>query len=369
MNHESSSSWGTVNNQEGAWMDYELYARPGSRPRKTASTINSPFMSGGGGISSRSFTKGRTQVDGAYSLYLATHGMQYLLSLISGDSSGVLEDPSETQVSDFTPLNGGVDNTLPSCSIIHAFETKLGAADGDEISVTQGSLFTGMMANQMSISCGGEDSLAEMTMGFLGKDESAITVLDTAYKLRTGGTDTIQKSHLAGEYFIGWKARLFLGAAGNAEADASDDWTETPFFDFSMNINNNLAFPEFINNTTTHNKPEKTNVRDVTGSFTLAFNGSSDFASGGILDDIFNATVKSVRFDFNRYEDTGTTGANPKQYFRMIFPNVVFTGEGSPGSIDHGLVRIPVSFRATQGSSATPANEYVIRVEPDANQA
>ena len=314
---------------EASWYDCELYARPGSRPRKTSSTSVSPFITGGYGISSSSFIKGKYQVDGGYSLYLATHGMHHLLYMATGDADADGDTEEASGTIEIGTITAGVDNIIPSCSILHAFQ--------ETNAEFEGTLYNGMMLNQLSISCGGEDSLAEMTVGFLGKNEVWVDASDDI------AVANLEQPHKPGEYFIGWKSRLQIGG------------THYPFYDFSMSLNNNLTFPDFIQaGVLSQDKPERSTLRDVSGSFTLALEGESTY--DGILNDMFNATQKTIQMQFFRYDDQITNGS-PSESFTINFPKAIILGDGSPGSIDAGLLRIPVSFRATSGNSTIPTSE------------
>ena len=198
------------------------------------------------------------------------------------------------------------------------------------------------MLNQLTINCGGEESLAEMTLGFLGQDEVWVdkdsTLKFEVYDHDGSGTAKLEKKHKAGEYYIGWRSRLRIAAAGTTPVAGN----EYAFFDFSMSLNNNLTFPDFITGSFEQSKPERSTLRDITGSFTLPFQGKTDYDN--VLSWIFDATPKSLQMTFWRHDDI--VSVTPSHYFIMTFNNVVFLGDGSPGSLDSGLLRIPVSFKA-----------------------
>ena len=349
---------------ENLWYDYELYVRPGSRPRRPANNILNPIMSSGGSLHANSYVEGMSMVDGSYSMYLATHGMQNIIFLATGDRAAtplIEEDPDTTEntstsVGTYSKVvaktkNSGATNTdsdpdiypgedweLPSCSIFHAFDKS-----GNNFS---GSVLAGMMLNQMSINCAGEDSLVELSASFLGKSETWVT--NGANNYNSG---YLERSHLPGEYFVGWQARLSMADAGTITAN-DGDWSSTPFYNFAMTHNNNLNFTGFISGTNSTTKPHRTDLRDVSGNFTLAFSGNSDFAAptsadtDGIINAVLNSTPRAIKLEFSRYNNQ-VAGKARSEYFTIMFPSVVFTGEGSPSSIDDGVIRLPVAFRAT----------------------
>ena len=175
--------------------------------------------------------------------------------------------------------------------------------------------FYGVCVNSLTFSIA-NDNPAMFTINFLGQREELSTY-----------TPVVQGFDFIDEYadiYPSWQAELKLN-------------NETiPYSDFNLEINNNLEFAPFIENTNQYpTKPPFPSLREVTGSFTIEYKDETYYNY------ITNLSGVELKLSL----------INNGQEFTITCPNVVFTDGGSLDSLPEGMLELNLNFTATNISN------------------
>ena len=114
-----------------------------------------------------------------------------------------------------------------------------------------------------------------------------------------------------------------------------------PFSDFTLEVNSNLEFAPFINNTLFNENKPFSGLKEVTGSFTVEYKDDSYY---NMIKDIDNASMK--------LEITNGTS-----WFHIIMPTINFIDGGSLNQIPTGGLELNLSFLSKSNITSNYINE------------
>tara|TARA_B100000029_G_scaffold492580_1_gene554010 strand:- start:1489 stop:2595 length:1107 start_codon:yes stop_codon:yes gene_type:complete len=210
------------------------------------------------------------------------------------------------------------------------------------------SYFSGIRVNSASITAPNQDSVVDIAMQFVGKDgeffdsgEISLPYHLSSYNLYS---DAVNRENP--NYFPSWSTEVTLTKNSTSY--------NMIFGSVRINVNNNLQPIDFINGTKNVTGFHKT-VRSVTGSLVLPLyykNNSSNTTQ--FLKDFFNKQNYSMSIKFN--------AEHGNKYIRFDMPNVLFTNDATPKSINESTVEITIDFTAFPTSNDLTDTELSIVV-------
>jgi len=276
-----------------------------------------------------------------------------------------------------------VNEELKSYAIFHPLE-KIGEDDA------KGYVFTGMMANQFNFNIPNQDAFPDASISFMGQDAIVYTNVTSVSTDITDEERLSKREFNPGTPLVAWNslitiqevARGVIGtpASGDYNPDteegtpASTDYNtdgelpfsnnnflpELPFdiFDFTLNVNNNLIVPDYLDNSQFRQRPIS-GVREITGSFTLGLD--LELVASLVKNDVLDGSQElNVQYMLEKYlfsSDLDNTQKRIKvrlyegsgdnlQMVDLTLNNVIFEQGGTPSDLNINYLRVPMTYRA-----------------------
>ena len=200
-----------------------------------------------------------------------------------------------------------IENPIQSMTLITA---------GGDYDIEKFYRFYGTCVNSLSISVL-ENNPVSFTIDFLGQKEE----LDDFSPHYWG----FEYNDIYANIYPSWQAELKLNG------------TTIPFSDFSLDINNNLEFANFMESDNQYpTKPPFPSLREVIGSFTIEYLDDSYY---NYIQDLTNVNLE-------------LSLVNGNQEFIITCPTIVFADGGSLNSLPEGTLELNLDFTAINNSDS-----------------
>ena len=266
--------------------------RPGSMPSKSQQRTHATYLTGTAFDPSDNVSfSARNIVEGSYNFYVTPS----FITLIKA-------------------CNTLSDGKMPSFTIKHPML--------DNTAVQTGFMFTGMKPNQINISVPGDNSLAEGSISFMGKDVSIDDI---------GAIPSDEDN----SFYEGWSMHV------------NHNTVNYSVYDFNLNINNSLVTPVPLSSTLDTPEPVE-GLREVTGSFTVVFDKATVSTENSLLHQLFNnaSSGDPVALKMQLSSSANTL-------FQIDMANAILEQGSTPTDISTDFLRYSVTFRALHDKAVT----------------
>ncbi len=193
--------------------------------------------------------------------------------------------------------------------------------------------FSGIRVNSASITAPSQDSAVDIAVSFLGKegeffDRGDSITLPSVLSSFNLGSDSVSRAEP--NFFPSWSTDVTLTKDGTSY--------NMVFSSVRLSVDNNLQPIDFLNGSKTVSGFQR-GQRSITGSLTIPlYYNSSGSNTTQFLKDFFNKQNYSMVIEFNA-EESG-------KHIRFTMPNVVFSADLTPDSINEGMVEMDIQFTA-----------------------